>query len=116
MSNDRIANLTDEAAEKLREALRLPPTPDVPSHLYDRCGNILYVLAKLRQLATTLCDTTERAPLIWTNLGSDDETPAAEHVDAACLGLIETAAAIDDAYRYADEAFSSLSHLKIRSG
>jgi hypothetical protein len=113
MLEDQIAELLGEAAKNVREALHIPSTPVWPSTLYDRCGCVVDLLTHLREITTRLHDATERAPQTWGTLGSDDNTPASEHVDDACSGLVRAAAEIDDAYRLAYTAWSSLSHLKI---
>ena len=113
MSDDKAARLMDEAAEKLHDALHASyGRPQYPSDLYARCSELVDLLGKVRQAATMLHDTTERAPQLF-DLGSDDETAAGQHVDAACSALVRAAAEIDDAYRLANQAFSALSHLKL---
>jgi hypothetical protein len=113
MTDDRIAELLGEADETIRDALHVHEPPEYPGTLYDRCCCLVGLLAKLRETTTRLHDTTERAPQTWTALGSDDDTPPSDHVDAACAALVRATAEIDDAYRLANEAFSALSHLKI---
>ena len=114
MSDDKAADAMNAASAQLREALHASyGAPEFPADLYARCGLIVELSHMLEQAATMLHDTTERAPTIFEDLGSDDDTAAREHVDAACSALVRAAAALDDAGRLADEAHSALSHLKI---
>jgi hypothetical protein len=115
MTDDKMAQLLDDASEKVREALHAASSPpEFPSDLYSRCSGLVELLGRLTQVATSLHDTTERAPQRF-DLGSDDATNAGEHVDAACAALVRSAAEVDDAYRLANAAFSALSHLKLES-
>jgi len=59
-----------------------------------------------------LLDQVETASVIH-QLGSDDNTPATEHLNRASGLLLRSAAEADDARRLADKAWNALSHLKL---
>ena len=108
-----IADLIDAASESLRASMHIPATPEYPSDLYRRSGNLLDVLGQLAQVVRRLDDTLMHLPQTW-ELGSDDRSPAGTHVTTASFTLRAAGAALDDAHRHANEAYSALSHLKIR--
>jgi hypothetical protein len=107
-----IADLIDAASEALRASMHIPATPAYPSDLARRSGNVVDVLGKLAQVVRRLDDTLVHLPETW-ELGSDDRSPAGTHLSTASLTLRAAGAALDDAYRHANEAHSALSHLKL---
>jgi hypothetical protein len=109
---DPIAELIDAASETLRASMHIPAVPEYPSDLYRRSGNLVDLLGKLAQVVRRLDDTLKHLPQTW-ELDSDDSSPAAAHLTTASFTLRATGAALDDAYRHANEAHSALSHLKL---
>jgi hypothetical protein len=110
---DPIADLIYVASESLRASMHIPGAPEYPSDLYRRSGNLVDLLGKLAQVAGRLDDTLKHLPETW-ELGSDNSSPASAHVTTASFTLRAAGAALDDAYRHANEAHSALSHLKLR--
>ena len=74
-----IADLIDAASESLRASMHIPATPEYPSDLYRRSGNLLDVLGQLAQVVRRLDDTLMHLPQTW-ELGSDHRSPAGTHV------------------------------------
>ena len=115
MTDDNAAQLMDEAAAKLRDALHASyGRPAHPSVLHSRAAAIVDILSRVQQAARMLSETTMAAPSMFA-LGSDDETAAGEHVATASSALDSTRALIDQAHRLTNQAFSALSHLKLES-
>jgi hypothetical protein len=110
---DAIAEVIEAASESLRASMHIPATPEYPSDLYRRSANLVDLLGKLAQVVRRLDDTLVHLPATW-ELGSDDRSPAGTHLSTASFTLRAAGAALDDAYRHANEAHQSLSHLKIR--
>jgi hypothetical protein len=110
---DPIAELIDAATETLRASMHIPAVPEYPSDLYRRSGNLVDLLGKLAQVVGRLDDTLKHLPQTW-ELDSDDSSPAGTHVATASFTLRATGAALDDAFRHANEAHSALLHLKLR--
>jgi hypothetical protein len=113
MSHDEISGLIAAASDSLRETMHVPSTPEFPSDMATRAGNLVDLLGKLSQVVRHLDDTLKRAPQLW-ELDANDDAPPAHHIAAGSLGLRAAAAAVDDAHRHANTAFASLSHLKVR--
>ena len=110
---DPIAELIDAATETFRASMHIPAVPEYPSDLYRRSGNLVDLLGKLAQVVGRLDDTLKHLPQTW-ELDSDDSSPAGTHVTTASFTLRATGAALDDAFRHANEAHSALLHLKLR--
>ena len=110
---DPIAELIDAATETLRASMHIPAIPEHPSDLYRRSGNLVDLLGELAQVVGRLEDTLEHLPQTW-ELDSNDSSPAGTHVTTASFTLRATGAALDDAFRHANEAHSALLHLKLR--
>ena len=110
---DAIAEVIEAASESLRASMHIPARPEYPSDLYRRSANLVDLLGKLAQVVRRLDDTLVHLPETW-ELGSDDRSPAGTHLSTASFTLRAAGAALDDAYRHANEAHQSLSHLKIR--
>jgi hypothetical protein len=110
---DAIAEVIEAASESLRASMHIPATPEYPSDLYRRSGNLVDLLGKLAQVVGRLDDTLKHLPQTW-ELGSDDSSPASAHLTTASFTLRAAGAALDDAFRHANEAHSALLHLKLR--
>jgi hypothetical protein len=111
--SDQIAEHIDTASEALRAALHLGAvTPEYPSDLAARAGNLVDLLGKLAQITLRLARSAEAAPTSF-DLGSDDHAAAAEHTAAAHNALLTAVEQIESAHRETNDAFSALSHLKI---
>jgi hypothetical protein len=109
---DAIAEVIEAASESLRASMHIPATPEYPSNLYRRSGNLVDLLGKLAQVMGRLptpSSTSHRR-------GSSAVTtaPARAHLTTASFTLRAAGAALDDAFRHANEAHSALLHLKLR--
>jgi hypothetical protein len=110
---DAIAEVIEAASESLRASMHIPATPEYPSDLYRRSANLVDLLGKLAEVVGRLDDTLKHLPPTW-ELGSDDSSRASAHLTTASFTLRAAGAALDDAYRHANEAHSALSHLQLR--
>ena len=110
---DAMTTALRQAAEQLRTALHAVQDAWVdPASLYARAGELVSVFSRANGVAMALLDQVETAGVLH-QLGSDNDTPATEHLDRASGLLLRSAAEADDARRLADEARNALSHLKL---
>lgn len=104
----------ERASEALREANHRAYDPPVtPQSLYRRAGVVTELLQRMGQVIATLSSQAEDADVrAGSVLASDDEVPAAQHVDQARGTLWLAADGVANASQLADRAHGSLSHLK----
>src|SRR4051812_31684107 len=91
--------------------------PALPSDLYDRTRSLVELLGYLQQAAFTLGNQAERSVADAMKEGlvldTDDGMPAHDYTQEARRLLADTAAAVEQANRAANQAWSALSHLKL---
>jgi hypothetical protein len=122
MTDDEQTEPTLAALEAAAEQARAANhhayhAPALPSDLYARAGTLVELLGYLQQVAFTLGNHVERSPSDAMREGlvldTDDGMPAREYTQDARRLLADAAAAVEQANRAANQAWSALSHLKL---
>jgi hypothetical protein len=91
--------------------------PALPSDLYARTRSLVELLDDLQQVAFTLGNHVERSSSDAMKdglvLDTDDGLPVREYTQEARRLLADAVAAVEQANRAANQAWSALSHLKL---
>ena len=122
MTDDKQVEPTVAALEAAAEQIRAANqqacfAPALPSDLYARTRSLVELLGDLQQVAFTLGNHVERSSSDAMKEGlvldTDDGMPARDYTQEARRLLADAAAAVEQANRAANQAWSALSHLKL---
>jgi cation transport regulator ChaC len=92
------------------------PTGD-PWNVYSRCGQLRELLAHTEQLVEVLADQAGRlngTPGLYADDAREDVQRANRHAASAAAMLTSAAGHIGSAREQVNDAFSALSHLRVR--